>query len=51
MARKDWIEAVNDYNKSVRRFPSSVIAGMFGFEQMENYQAPESATSNPVVSF
>lgn len=51
VARKDWIEAVNDYNKSVRRFPSSVIAGMFGFEQMENYQAPESATSNPVVSF
>ncbi len=34
-ARTDYNEAVNSYNKAVRRFPSNIVAGMFGFEKME----------------
>lgn len=30
--RKRYNEQVQDYNRSVRRFPSSLIAGWFGFE-------------------
>ena len=34
-ARKDYNDAASEYNKSVRRFPKSIFAGMFGFEQVE----------------
>ena len=50
-ARKDYIAAVNEYNKSIRRFPSNIVASMFGFEQVEYFEANESANSVPEVSF
>lgn len=40
-ARKDYNEAVNAYNKAVRRFPSSIVAGMFGFEKIEYIEFDE----------
>lgn len=31
IARQDYNTAVNNYNTSIRRFPNSIISGMFGF--------------------
>lgn len=50
-ARRDYNEAVQSYNTSIRRFPKSLLAGMFGFEKAEFFQADEDAQDNPTVSF
>ena len=51
IARKDYNDAASEYNKSVRRFPKSIFAGMFGFEQVEYFEADEAANKVPQVSF
>lgn len=51
VARKDYNDAASEYNKSVRRFPKSIFAGMFGFEQVEYFEADEAANKVPQVSF
>lgn len=51
VARKDYNDAASDYNKSIRRFPKNIFAGMFGFEQAEYFEADESANNVPQVSF
>lgn len=50
-ARKDYNDAASEYNKSVRRFPKSIFAGMFGFEQVEYFEVDEAANKVPQVSF
>lgn len=50
-ARRDYNEAVQSYNTSIRRFPKSLFAAMFGFERAELFEADEDAQDNPVVSF
>lgn len=50
-ARKDYNDAASNYNKAVRRFPGNLIAKMFGFEQVEYFEANESANDVPQVSF
>jgi LemA protein len=39
VARKDFNEAVADYNKSVRGFPSSLVAGILGFNEKNGFEA------------
>ena len=51
VSRLDYNEAVQAYNTKLRSFPTSIIAGMFGFEKATGFQASESATSNPTVNF
>ena len=34
VARKDYNDEVAKYNKSVKRFPKSMLAGTFGFEKV-----------------
>ena len=46
-ARKDYNAAASNYNKAIRRFPASVIAGMFGFERVEYFEADESVNDAP----
>ena len=48
-ARREWQEAVRDYNTSVRRFPANVIAGMFGFDKKPYFEASEGAEKAPDV--
>lgn len=50
-ARKDYNDAASEYNKSVRRFPKSIFAGMFGFEEVEYFEADEAVNQVPQVSF
>lgn len=51
VARKDYNDAVNDYNKATRRFPNSLLVGMFGFEKKAYFEASESAKEVPNVTF
>lgn len=51
VARKDYNDAASVYNKSVRRFPGSIAAGIFGFEQAEYFEADEAANKAPTVDF
>ncbi len=50
-ARRTYNEAVTDYNGTIRRFPSNLFAGMFGFEKAELFEANADAQEAPSVSF
>jgi LemA protein len=42
-ARTDYNDAVQTYNLSVRKFPSNIFAGMFGFERKSGFAADKAA--------
>ena len=44
-------KAIQDYNVKIRRFPSNLLAGMFGFEKMNKFEAEAGAEKAPKVSF
>ncbi len=46
-SRKEYNEAVQKYNVSVRRFPSNIIANICGFEKKVPFQAAEGAEKAP----
>ena len=48
-ARRDYNEAARSYNTSIRRFPTNIIAGMFGFESVDYFEASEATRENPDV--
>jgi LemA protein len=49
--RKRFNEVAQEYNTARRRFPSSVIAGWFGFEPAAYFEAAEGAERAPQVEF
>ncbi len=49
--RKRFNELVQDYNTRVRTFPTSLLAGMFGFGQKQYFQAEPGAEKAPKVKF
>ena len=50
-ANENYNDAAKSYNSSVRRFPKNIIAGMFGFEKVEYFEAQAGSESVPQVSF
>lgn len=51
VARNDYNEVATKYNNKIRRFPSNIIANMFGFEKVELVKADEKAkTTVPSVN-
>lgn len=46
-ARRNYNEAVQDYNKKVRHFPMSLIASICGFDKMEKFTASPQAEKAP----
>jgi len=48
-ARRVYNEKVTDYNKSVRRFPRSMLAGIFGFDQRPVFEASPADREVPTV--
>ncbi len=50
-ARQKYNKAVTEYNTNIRSFPKSLFAGMFGFHQMDKYEADATAQSAPTVNF
>ncbi|HMQ28908.1 MAG TPA: LemA family protein, partial [Acidimicrobiales bacterium] len=50
-SRRDYNQAVLAYNLKVRRFPGNLLAGLFGFDPAESFEAAEGADRAPVVDF
>jgi LemA protein len=49
--RRRYNEAVRVFNTRVRRFPTNLVAGMFGFDKAEFFEVPEEARTAPKVKF
>ncbi len=49
--RQRYNKAIGDYNKKIRVFPGSLVAGMFGFEKKEFFEAIPGAETAPAVKF
>lgn len=49
--RGKFNEAVQKYNTSLRRFPSSIVAGITGFEKKGYFTAPDEASEPVEVKF
>jgi len=51
VAREDYNNEVQTFNKIVKRFPGNLIAGMFGFEQKEYFKATAGSEKAPSIDF
>ncbi len=50
-ARTRYTQVVKDYNTSIKKFPTVIYAGWFGFEAKPQFKAVEGADSAPKVEF
>ena len=51
-ARRVYNEKITDYNKSIRRFPRSLLAGMFGFDKRPLFAVTDASDREaPQVDF
>ena len=50
-ARRDFNDAVNNYNLKVRKFPNNIFASIFGFKVKEYYKADAGSEKNPDINF
>ena len=50
-ARRDYNEAVKEYNLKIKRFPTNIIAGMFGYSKRDYFEASEQRKEVPNVNF
>lgn len=51
VARRDYNDAVQSYNTAIRKFPTSLVAGLFGFAQKDYFRASDGAQDVPDVAF
>lgn len=51
VAREDYNNEVQQFNKHVKRFPGNLMSGMFGFEQKEYFKAAAGADKAPSIDF
>ncbi len=51
VARMQYNEVARDYNTTIRRFPTVIIASLFNFEKVEYFEAAEGAREVPKVDF
>jgi LemA protein len=51
VARNNFNDAVTNYNRSIRRFPNSLYAGIFGFDRKAQFEADQTAQTAPKVEF
>lgn len=49
VARQDYIKAVSEYNATIRKFPTSVFAKIFGFKEVQVFQASPESNKVPNV--
>lgn len=50
-ARSNYTEAVMDYNTSIKKFPTVIYAGWFGFDAKPQFKAEAGAQKAPEVKF
>ncbi len=51
VARVRFNSGVNIYNKHIKKFPNSILAGWFNFEEMDRYSAKPGSENAPDVNF
>jgi LemA protein len=51
VARKRYNDTVQSYNTTAKRFPTNLMAMLFGFESRTYFDAPETAEAAPKVQF
>lgn len=51
IARRNYTEAVADYNTSIKKFPTNIYAGWFGFKPKPQFKAESGAERAPEVKF
>lgn len=51
VARKDFNEAINVYNSTVRSFPTKLFAGLFGFKEKTGFQSDAGADKMIEIKF
>ena len=51
VARKDFNDVVKGYNTMIRRFPSNIIANIFGFDAKGYFESVDGAEVAPQVQF
>jgi LemA protein len=51
VSRRDFNDAVQDYNTTVRSFPAVITAKIFGFNEKGSFSADANAQNAPKVSF
>lgn len=49
--RMRYNEAVEEFNRTIRRFPTNIIAGIFGFEEKQYFEINEQDMEVPEVNF
>ena len=49
--RKKFNEVVQSYNTTIKRFPASLLAGMFGFGEKQYFKAIQGSDTAPKVEF
>ena len=49
--RKKFNEVVQQYNTTIKRFPASMLAGIFGFGEKQYFEAIQGADTPPKVEF
>ena len=50
-ARNTYNATVQQYNVVIRSFPKNMLAGMFGFDKMDKFEAEAGAEKSPQVKF
>lgn len=50
-ARMRYTESVRDYNTAIKKFPTTIYAGWFGFDAKPQFKAEEGAQRAPQVEF
>ena len=50
-ARRDYNSTAKEYNIAISKFPGSIVAGIFGFDKVDYFEAQDGAESVPQVSF
>ncbi len=51
VARKDYNDAVNEFNTMIKKFPKSILASIFGFDKKEYFEADNTSKEVPSVNF
>lgn len=51
VARQDYNQAVQEYNRNTRTFPGNIIAGFFNFDEKDYFEAIETSREVPEVDF
>ena len=51
VARQDYNKAAKEFNTKIIKFPSSIVAGIFGFDKVSYFEAGEADKAVPEVDF